>query len=215
MKKYSIFFVLKYQQSIVFSFKTLYIKNGLSKFELRFLMAQSDSKTQFLLSPPVAPFKLYKSSLKFLRFLLGFDLKKPIRADTFGSAAGGGAALTLRGREAAELTALKFGSNFFVNLELNKKSRMTRDFLFALLPDAEDDSYLKDRWVSALLAHGPTKLGPPIKSFCKRIVHGKDRTAKHYQYNIGLIIIQTKMQKLKRKMQNNNSKYKNNDRLLF
>ncbi|OGM53633.1 hypothetical protein A3E44_02010 [Candidatus Woesebacteria bacterium RIFCSPHIGHO2_12_FULL_41_24] len=107
---------------------------------------------------------------------------KPIRADTFGSAAGGGAALTLRGREAAELTALKFGSNFFVNLELNKKSRMTRDFLFALLPDAEDDSYLKDRWVSALLAHGPTKLGLPIKSFCKRIVHGKNRTAKQLHY---------------------------------
>jgi len=33
-----------------------------SKSELRFLMAQSDSKTQFLLSPPVAPFKLDKSS---------------------------------------------------------------------------------------------------------------------------------------------------------
>jgi len=31
-------------------------------------MAQSDSKTQFLLTPPVAPFELIKSSLKFLRF---------------------------------------------------------------------------------------------------------------------------------------------------
>ncbi|OGM14021.1 hypothetical protein A3D84_02835 [Candidatus Woesebacteria bacterium RIFCSPHIGHO2_02_FULL_42_20] len=46
---------------------------------------------------------------------------KPIRADTFGSAAGGGAALTLRGREAAELTTLKFGSNFFVNLDQKRK----------------------------------------------------------------------------------------------
>jgi len=39
-------------------------------------MAQSDSKTQFLLSPPVAPFKL-RSTLKFLRFLLGFGVQNP------------------------------------------------------------------------------------------------------------------------------------------
>ncbi|PIP31545.1 hypothetical protein COX24_03030 [bacterium (Candidatus Gribaldobacteria) CG23_combo_of_CG06-09_8_20_14_all_37_87_8] len=58
-------------------------------------MAQSGSKTQFLLIPSVAPFKLYKSSLKFLRFSLRQILDKKLsgRADFFGSTAGGGAAL--------------------------------------------------------------------------------------------------------------------------
>jgi len=50
------------------------------------------------LSPPVAPFELIKSSLKFLRFPLRQFLwkKLSVRADYFGSAAGGGAALELR-----------------------------------------------------------------------------------------------------------------------
>ena len=47
--------------------------------------------------------------------------RKIARAKNNGSAAGGGAALTLRGREAAELTALKFGSNFFVNPDTARK----------------------------------------------------------------------------------------------
>ena len=51
---------------------------------------------------------MYKSSLKFLRFHLGFDFQNPFRADTFGSEA------PLSG---AELTFAKFGSNFFVNLD--------------------------------------------------------------------------------------------------
>ena len=54
---------------------------------------------------PERPFELYKCSLKFLRFSL-FRLWRNVRADFFGSAAGGGAALTLRAakRRANNLT---------------------------------------------------------------------------------------------------------------
>ena len=55
---------------------------------------------------------MYKSSLKFLRFHLGFDFQNPFRADTFGSEA------PLSG---AELAFAKFGSNFFVNLDQKRR----------------------------------------------------------------------------------------------
>jgi len=56
-----------------------------------------------------------------------FAIQNPFRADTFGSAAGGGAALTKASRaERGELTFAKFGSNFFVNLD-QKGERVRRD----------------------------------------------------------------------------------------